>query len=126
VIAVESTAYQYSLLYWFQNTCQRLQLTGFHFVELYTGSYSKNSRIKDTLKELTAGNILLHDDVRSLVTSQISNWNPMKRDNVDGLLDLLTYLQRTVDLYGPIMATDTNLELLEAATARVQPNNTAF
>lgn len=31
---------------------------------------------------------------------QISQFNPLKRDNTDGILDLLTYMPKVVDMYG--------------------------
>ena len=92
VIVVESTSYQYSLLYWFEHICTELGISGFTFVDVYSGSYSKNSRITDMLKLLTAGEIIIHPSVKSNVTHQIANWNPMKRDNVDNTLDLLAYI----------------------------------
>lgn len=109
VIAVESNAYQYSLLYWFGVICEQLALTGFDFVEVYSGGYAKNSRISDTLKELTAGEIILHDEVRSKVLQQIANWNPLRRNNIDNILDLLSYSKKVMELYAPMIATDSGL-----------------
>lgn len=119
-IVVESNAYQYSLLYWFGVICEQIGLEGFHFVEVYTGSYSKNHRISDTLKALTAGEIILHGDVRNKVISQITNWNPMKRDNVDNILDLLSYCQRSIELYAPLMSTEVDLSMADAMKAHVR------
>lgn len=126
VIAVESTAYQATLLYWFEQIAAELGITGIYFVEVHTGNNSKNSRIADALKALTAGEIILHDEVRNHVISQISQWNPMKRDNTDNILDLLAYITKTVELYGPIMATETNVAVIEARGARVLMNNHSF
>lgn len=119
-IVVEANAYQYSLLYWFTFICEQVGLEGLHFVDVYTGSYSKNHRISDTLKSLTSGEIILHKNVVSQVISQISNWKPMKRDNVDNILDLLSYAQRCVDQYAPLMSTEADMEIAEAMTARVR------
>ena len=113
LIAVESTAYQYSLLYWFDVIAKQLGITGIQFVEIYTGSYSKNSRITDMLKELTAGEIIIHERVKSAVMNQISNWNPLRRNNTDGILDLLAYAKRVLELYGPSIVTDTGMLQLE-------------
>lgn len=126
VIAVESTAYQSTLLYWFDLIATDLGITGIYFVEVHTGNNSKNSRISDALKALTAGEIIVHPKIKNLVISQIAQWNPMKRDNVDGILDLLAYITKTVELYGTLMATETNLAVIEARRAKVRKNNSCF
>lgn len=126
VIAVESTAYQYSLLYWFQFICEQLNITGLHFVEIYTGNYSKNARITDMLKTMTAGEIILHPSVKSIVVSQISHWNPMKRNNTDGILDLLAHAPRCIELYSNIMSVEEDLYLKDAMSSGVVSNNFMF
>lgn len=126
LIAVESTSYQYSLLYWFEQICMQLNITGLHFVEIYTGNYSKNARITDMLKTLTAGEIFIHDSVRSQVVNQISHWNPTRRNNNDGILDLLSYMPRVLELYGPMLMTDDNPDRQEADSARVIEHSYAF
>ena len=126
VIAVEGTAYQATLLYWFSVVTEQLQLTGFHFVEVYTGNNSKNSRIATTLKSLTANEILLHPSVRSIAIRQISNWNPLRRNNVDGILDLLTYSPKVLELYGHLVATETDPEHMEASEASVEEHTHMF
>lgn len=109
VIAVESNAYQRSLLYWFGVIAGQLGVTGIHFVELYSGSASKNARIADAVKQLNRGEIMIADPVRSKVIKQIVEWNPMKVNNTDGLLDILAYMTKTVELYGVFMESITNL-----------------
>lgn len=100
LIAVESVGYQATLLYWFNIIAEQLGLTGFRFVEVHSGSYSKNARITDMLKALTAGEIVPHPSTVSQISNQISNWNPMKRDNDDGILDVLTYGPKVLKMYG--------------------------
>lgn len=126
VIAVESTAYQYSLLYWFGIITAELEITGIEFVEVYTGNFSKNARITEMLKALTAGDIVLHSSVKNAVVHQISNWNPLRKNNVDGLLDLLAYAPRVLELYGPSLTTDASVELLESSSVGVVEDNHAF
>jgi hypothetical protein len=126
VIAVESTAYQSTLLYWFEFICNQLGITGFHFVELHPGSGSKNSRITEALKSLTQGEMWVHDGVRSKVAFQIANWNPLKRDNVDGILDILAYMTELMTKYGFLMATEVDPGVLEASAAEVVEHNSCF
>ena len=126
LIAVESTAYQASLLYWFDFIAEQIGITGFHFVEVYTGNSSKNARITDALKSLTAKEVDVHDEVRSLVLHQISHWNPLKRENEDGILDLLAYARKVMELYGALIATEIDPAMIEAASARVMSDNVCF
>lgn len=128
LIAVESTAFQYTLLYWFEQISQQLGITGISFVPVYTGAYSKNSRITDMLKNLTQGELALHDDVRSRVVHQIVNWNPMKRDNVDNILDLLSYSPRVLELYSMEMMSDIEAFVIDsqASDIDVDTPNSAF
>jgi hypothetical protein len=126
VIAAEATGYQSTLLYWFGIICADIGLTGFHFVEVHTNAIAKNSRITDALKSLTAGEIDIHGDVRSQVTNQISNWNPLKRDNTDGILDLLGYILKVIELYGPILSTETSLEYMDYESSRVDEDAHVF
>lgn len=126
VIAVEATAYQYSLLYWFEQIANELHITGMHFVDVYTGSFSKNARITNMLKSLTSSEIDVHPDVRNQVIHQIANWNPLKRDNDDGILDLLTYAPRVLELYGAGIATELEMELQLQSADGVEEYNSAF
>ncbi len=56
--------------------------------------------------------ILVHSSIRNLFVDQAQNWNPLKTDNVDDILDIPTYipqilmehsgaLMRTVELAQP-------------------------
>lgn len=126
LIAVESTAYQYSLLYWFGVISDELGITGIQFVDVYSGSYSKNSRITDMLKSLTSGESIIHPSIKSQVMHQIANWSPLRRENNDNILDLLAYMPRVVELYGYAMMTETDLAVVEAGQAGVVMDNHCF
>lgn len=126
LIAVESTSYQYTLLYWFNEICGQLGITGVECVDVYSGAYSKNSRITDTLKELTSGELLLHPSVRSQVVHQITNWNPLKRDNDDGILDVLSYGRKVVELYAPAIMCDDSILMIEGESVSVPEFNSPF
>jgi hypothetical protein len=112
VICVESTAYQYSMLYWFSKIIAEYGLAdaGFHCLEVYSGQRSKNSRILDMFKSVVKGEIILAEAVRPAVINQIVSFNPMKTNNVDGLLDLLTYAPKVIELYGPFILSSLTLE----------------
>lgn len=99
-IAIESNAYQASLLYWFNFIMQQMQLTGIQCGEVYSGRNSKNSRILDMFKQLLKSELFYHPRTAVQVNLQISSFNALKKDNVDGILDLLTYAPKVLGLYG--------------------------
>jgi hypothetical protein len=130
LIAVESTSFQYTLLYWFEQIATQLGIQGIQFVPIYTGSYSKNSRLNDAIKTLTQGELYLHRSLRMQVINQIVNWNPMKQNNIDDLLDLLSYAPKVIELYRSDIASDIEAFAVEeqnnSSGARVWENNSAF
>lgn len=123
VIGVESTAYQYTLIYWFNQILQQFGLEGaFELVEVYSGSYSKNSRIAAMLKQLGTGEIIVHPSVNTKVLKQAIEWNPLRRENIDGILDLLAYSPKMLELYAPMIALETEFSMdQEAAQAHTLP-----
>jgi hypothetical protein len=125
-IICEAQGYQASLLYWFEQTCKEYNLVGFNFEAIYSGSRSKNARISEMLKELTASEILLHTNVRAEVTHQIANWNPLKKKNTDGILDLLTYAPRVIAEFPHLIITEDTTLYSDAHSAEVIENNHCF
>lgn len=110
-IICEGTGYQGTLLYWFEEVTKQLGVQGFHFLEIYAGMKSKNARISNALKELTSDELYIHDSIRSQVIDEIANWQPMKMDNRDDILDLLGYAKQAVSLYAIEMTTDTFINI---------------
>lgn len=119
LIAIESNAYQYTLKYWFEFICAQRGIIGVEAVEVYSGSYSKNSRILNMFKQLLAGEIYVHPDCKAQVNLQISQFNPLKRDNTDGLLDCLTYAPKVIEMYGNLLLASTIIEEQEFANVRI-------
>lgn len=103
LIAVEDVAYQSTLLFWFNHIVTEEGITGFEFVPVTPKGHAKNSRIKRGLLRLLAGEIYLHPSVRSLVLSQIVDWNPMKIDNKDDIIDPIGYCEEMEQKYGHLM-----------------------
>lgn len=120
VIAIESNAYQYTLKYWFEFICLQRGIIGIEAVEVYSGSYSKNSRILNMFKQLLAGEIYVHPSCTAAVNLQISQFNSLKRDNTDGLLDCLTYAPKVLELYAHLLAANNVLEVQEYANIRIR------
>jgi hypothetical protein len=119
LIGVEATAYQSTLLFWFDHVCEQLSIGGFQFVELHTGGYSKNSRITNGIKMMSKGELRVHPDAKAAVISQLSAWNPLKRDNVDGILDVIAYSPAMIELYGNLMTIEGEIISKEFDEARV-------
>ena len=97
LIVIEANAYQYSLKYWSEFTCAQMGIIGLNFVPIYSGRLSKNSRILTMFKSYVKGEILIHPACEAQVKSQITSFNPLKTNNVDGILDCLTYSLRVID-----------------------------
>lgn len=110
LIGVESTAYQATLLFWFEKYCETAELNGigkiegFKFVELPPKGQAKNARIKKGYTQLVPdkeGNvsIYLHPRVRSLVLSEYMGWNPLKTNNKDNIIDPIGYVDFVLQEY---------------------------
>jgi hypothetical protein len=118
LIAIESQAYQYSLLYWTTVVFGQLGIQGIAVVDIYTGQRSKNTRILEMFKQLvppkTGGNIpdvLLHPDIKAQVASEILGFNPLKTNNTDNILDCLTYAPRVMEQFSHLIT----INLVEAS-----------
>lgn len=103
LVVIEGNAYQYSLLYWSNFICRQLGIEGITFVDIYSGKLNKNTRILNMFKQYAAGEIYVHPECKSQVHAQINGFRPLKTDNVDGILDLLTYAPKVIEQYGPIL-----------------------
>ena len=97
LIVIEGTAYQYSLKFWMEHFLEKLGITGISVVPIYTGSASKSSRILTMFKSLVAGEVYVHPDLKPVVHTQILQYQPLRRDNDDGILDVLTYPNRIIN-----------------------------
>lgn len=116
LVVIESNAYQYTLKWWSEELCRQLGIVGINFVDIYSGKASKVTRIINMFKSYTKGEIWVHPRARALVHNQISGFNPLKTDNTDGLLDLLTYAPRVVAEFAALLAINT-LEGMQEMTA---------
>lgn len=126
LIVVESNAYQYSMLYWFDFFCQQMGIEGIQAVPIYSGSASKITRILSMFKELLAGEVMIAPAVKAAVYMQISQFNPLKRDNTDGILDLLTYAPRVIAEFAEFITSLNIIESQEYSSLEVLENNSCF
>lgn len=99
LIVAEAVGYQESLVFWFEQVYKQLGVSGINVRTVSPEGMQKNARIRDMLKLLLSGKILLHRDVRSAVIYQITQWNPLKTNNKDDILDVLSYIMKVMNLY---------------------------
>lgn len=117
LIFVESVAYQATLAYWFRFFIDKLGIEGIEVVEIYPGKMNKNSRILTMFKQLTGmegqvPEIFLHPQVRNKVMHQIKEFDYLKTNNRDDILDLLTYGPVILARYGALLRTYAPLQML--------------
>lgn len=99
LVCIEGVAYQASLIYWMNQFLVTNRIEGIFVGELQTGGMSKNARIAAWLKKLLTGKNLVHKLVRSAVIYEITQWNPLKLDNVDNILDVGAYMDDPLHLW---------------------------
>jgi hypothetical protein len=121
LVVIESNAYQYSLNYWFEFICLQRGISGIECAPIYSGSRSKNSRILDMFKSLFAKELYYHPSTSAPVNSQISQFNPLKTANIDGILDLLTYAPRVIAEFGEQLISGSIIEMQEHNSIPVLP-----
>ena len=121
LIVAESVAYQATLLFWMDFRAKMLNITGINFCEVTPEGYAKNQRISDMLKLLMQGKILLHPEVRSAVIHQLARWDPLRKNNVDVILDVLAYIMKVMAKFSALMALVNSADFLDFAAAKVLP-----
>jgi hypothetical protein len=111
-IFVEDVAYQSTLLFWFEEFCKTPELnkigviTGFEFLPVSPKGVAKNTRIKKGYLKLIPSvetgypEIYLHPRVRSLVIAQYMEWNPLKVQNKDDIIDPIGYVEEILRDHG--------------------------
>ena len=119
LICVESVAYQATLNYWFKVICEQMGIIGIECVEVYPGGFSKNSRILNMFKGLLSGEIFIAPECKSETFIQIMQWNPMRRDNQDDILDLLAYAPKVLEMYGEFVVSWSQLVQQEGSLIEV-------
>lgn len=102
LIAVEANAYQYALCEWFRFTLEQMGIYGMEIVEIYNNG-SKNSRILKMFKSLLAGEIRLSESSYAKVIYQAANFNPMKTNNIDDILDCVEMSLRVLAEHRSLM-----------------------
>jgi len=126
LVAIEGVAYQASLCYWFQFICAQMGILGIEAVEIYPGGFAKNSRILKMLKAYQAGEFFVDPRCQTEVHLEITQFNPLKTDNVDNILDLLCYAPRVLEMYGEYVVSMNVIQSQEYDAVRVPEFNSPF
>lgn len=126
VIGVEDTAYQMTLLFWFNKYIKAWGITGIHVVPLKTKNRSKEDRIRLFCEDAMAGNYYIHNDCKAEWMWQALKYKIGKKDNKDDILDGVAY---GLDMRAEYWHLITNLKkssLRLASRAAVVIDNTPF
>lgn len=104
LICVEDVAYQSTLLFWFNHYCENEGISGFEFHPVSPKNRAKATRIKKGIVKLmgTADKppeMYLGPKVRSRYLAQAMEWNPLKTDNEDDIIDPPGYVEEVMQLY---------------------------
>lgn len=121
LIAVESVAYQATLLFWFNEVLKTYRIEGIECVPITSGIKSKNNRIKHGINSMKSGDILVYPECQKDILDQVREWKPNKTKNVDDILDLIAYAPKVVELYGGMLEFD----IVTASTTTYQQVLTA-
>lgn len=119
LVCVEANAYQYSLKFWFDYVCAQREIVGIECVPIYSGIRSKNSRIIQMFKSLLARELYIGQNAKAAAFLQITQFNPLKKDNTDGVLDLLTYMPRVVAEFGEYVMNMNVIDMQEFDACKV-------
>ena len=95
-------------------------IIGINCVDVYSGQRAKNSRILEMFKALLAGETYLSNAVRPQVFSQVTSFNYLKTNNTDGILDLLTYAPKVLELYGEYIVSGLTINLQDFGALKVR------
>ncbi len=91
LICAETVGYQETLIQWFAHFVELLEVEGIQIIGVNPGGMSKPSRILASFKSYMNGSIILHPEVKPLVTSQALIYSPTNSNNVDDILDVGSY-----------------------------------
>ncbi len=125
-VVIEADAFQYSLQYWWNYITTQRQILGFQCEPIYSGGKNKIATIIAMFQQLLKGEVGFSPEVRGQVLSQILSFNPLKSNNVDGILDLLKYSTKVIQMYGPVIVSLNTIEAQELDKVEVLEENSPF
>lgn len=98
LICVEGVAYQHTLVFWFEETCRNLGISGLQ-IQAVMPDDKKNTRIGNMFKAVYKGEILIHKNCFSLVLNQAKKFDSTVKNNLDDILDTIAYITQVMHKY---------------------------
>jgi hypothetical protein len=125
VIGVEDVGYQQTLAFWLEKYMIEWRLESIELVPLKPHNRSKETRIRQFILELYAGNYAVSKEVRAAFVWQAMKYKLGAKKNKDDLLDACAYgLDVRNEYWALLKSVKTNRQLLESVG--VQNDNTPF
>ena len=115
-VGIESVAYQASLQSLFRYVCLRDGIEHLYVVPLMTGNRSKTQRLASWASYIKKGFYKLTEG-EFVATTQLLQYNPLKKENDDDLIDGAAYAVQMIDLY--------LIEIIDAVTTAPHVHNNA-
>lgn len=126
VIGIETVAYQQTLKFWMEKYLLAMKITSIQVVELKPHGRTKESRIRNFVKNAYAGNYTFKTpEERALFTYQGMAYKIGAKDNKDDILDAVSYGEDIRQEYWHLLSNNKRL-LQKYPDAKVQTNNTPF
>lgn len=118
-IVVEAVAYQESLCFWMDHVMRQQGITGFKILTINPRGLAKNGRIIQMLKMLTAekNRVWVHKTIKTLISHQITYFDPTKIKNKDDLLDIMAYFYQVIIEYKYQLLRTLDISALEVEAA---------
>lgn len=113
-IAVESVAYQSTLCFWMNQVMEQRGITSVTVVEIGPKGRSKVARIINMFKQWMSQEIGAFNGAHALVLDQAVKFNPLKKDNVDDILDIMAYMQDVVADYPEYLVLEGDWTVVDA------------
>lgn len=104
LIAIEDVGYQASLQHWFEVICAQQGLYNIQVVPVSTGGEAKNSRILRSFRDIMAGDLQFSREAFAQWSARATAFDPLRKNNVDDVLDVVAYAPKVFLLYGPQLA----------------------
>lgn len=130
LICVEDVAYQSTLLFWFNHYCTTNGISGFEFQPVSPKNRAKATRIKKGIIKLMGTKekppeMYLGPKVRSRYLAQAMEWNPLKTDNKDDIIDPPGYVEEVMQLYPEFIVKNT-FDVLEESVSAAHESDLAL
>lgn len=104
LIAAEDVAYQATLLFWFEEAINSLQITGLNLIGVNPAGASKNYRIINGIKASQTKEVGFTELTSAIYSNQVYAFDPAKRDNKDDILDMAAYAQVVVQQHSELIS----------------------